>query len=56
LWTLPEIQELLIEAGFQSAEVYLHGWNKDGESDETYRRRKTYENSLGWVAYIVGIK
>ncbi|MBL7016322.1 MAG: class I SAM-dependent methyltransferase [Kiritimatiellales bacterium] len=56
LWTLPEIQELLLEAGFQSAEVYLHGWNKDGESDETYRRRKTYENSLGWVAYIVGIK
>lgn len=55
LWTLPEIQELLIEAGFQSAEVYLHGWNKEGESDETYRRRKYYENSLGWVAYIVGI-
>jgi SAM-dependent methyltransferase len=56
LWTLPEVQELLIEAGFKSAEVYLHGWNKDGESDETYRRRKVYENSLGWVAYIVGIK
>ena len=56
LWTLPEIQELLIEAGFQSAEVYLHGWDKDGDSDEIYRRRTTYENSLGWVAYIVGIK
>ena len=56
LWTLPEIQELLIEAGFKSAEVYLHGWDKNGDSDETYRRRKTYENSLGWVAYIVGIK
>ena len=56
LWTLPEVQELLVEAGFKSAEVYLHGWNKDGESDDTYRRRKQYENSLGWVAYIVGIK
>jgi len=56
LWTLPEVQELLIEAGFKSAEVYLHGWDKDGESDGTYRRRKQYENSLGWVAYIVGIK
>lgn len=56
LWTLPEIQELLIEAGFRAAEVYLHGWTRDGESDETYRRRMTYENSLGWVAYIVGIK
>ncbi len=56
LWTLPELQELLIEAGFKSAEVYLHDWTDDGESDETYRRRTTYENSLGWVAYIVGIK
>jgi SAM-dependent methyltransferase len=56
LWTLPEIQELLTEAGFGSAEVYLHGWTDDGESDETYRRRTYYENSLGWVAYIVGIK
>jgi len=56
LWTLPELQELLIEAGFTSAEVHLHDWDKDGESDETYRRRTTYENSLGWVAYIVGIK
>lgn len=56
LWTLPELQELLIEAGFQSAEVYLHDWTDDGESDETYRRRKNYENSMGWVAYIVGIK
>ena len=56
LWTLPEIQELLIEAGFSDAEVYLHGWTKDGESDDIYRRRKNYENSLGWVAYIVGVK
>lgn len=56
LWTLPELQELLIEAGFKSAEVYLHGWTKAGESDETYRLRTNYENSLGWVAYIVGTK
>ena len=56
LWTLPEIQELLLEAEFKSAEVYLHDWDEDGESDEIYRRRKNYENALGWVAYIVGIK
>lgn len=56
LWTLPEVQELLLEAGFKEAEVYLHGWDKDGESDETYRKRTNYENALGWVAYIVGTK
>jgi SAM-dependent methyltransferase len=56
LWTLPELQELLIEAGFKSVEIYLHDWTKDGESDDIYRRRTTYENALGWVAYVVGIK
>jgi hypothetical protein len=56
LWTLPELQEILIEAGFSKAEVYLHDFDKDGESDETFRLRKTYENVQGWVAYVVGIK
>jgi SAM-dependent methyltransferase len=56
LWTLPEIQEILIEAGFSKAEVYLHDFDDEGESDETFRLRKTYENTQGWVAYVVGIK
>ena len=56
LWTLPEIQEILVEAGFSKTEVYLHDFNDAGESDEIFRRRKTYENTQGWVAYVVGIK
>lgn len=56
LWTLPELQEILIEAGFSKAEIYLHDFNDDGESDEIFRLRKTYENVQGWVAYVVGIK
>ena len=56
LWTLPELQEILLEAGFAKAEVYLHDFDDNGESDETFRLRKTYENTQGWVAYVVGIK
>ncbi|HEY5621525.1 MAG TPA: hypothetical protein VIR77_02895 [Pontiella sp.] len=56
LWTLAELQEVLMEAGFSKAEVYLHGFNDNGESDKMFRLRKTYENSLGWVAYVVGVK
>jgi SAM-dependent methyltransferase len=56
LWTLPEIQEILLEAGFSKAEVYLHDFDDDGDSDEIFRLRKTYENTQGWVAYVVGIK
>ncbi len=56
LWTLPELRELLAEAGFSDVEVYLHGWTEDGESDDVYRRRTRYENTLGWVAYLVAVK
>jgi len=56
LWTLMEIQEILLEAGFSKAEVYLHDFDDNGESDEIFRLRKTYENVQGWVAYVVGVK
>jgi len=56
LWTLPELREILLEAGFARADVYLHDFDDDGESDETFRRRTTYENAQGWVAYVVGVK
>lgn len=56
LWTLPELQEILLEAGFSKTEVYLHDFDENGESDEIFRRRTTYENVQGWVAYVVGIK
>lgn len=56
LWTLAEIQELLLESGFSKAEVYLHGFDEKGESDETFRLRTTYENTQGWIAYVAGIR
>lgn len=56
LWTLPEIREVLLEAGFAGVEIYTHGWKKNGESDDIWRLRKHYENEDGWLAYIVGIR
>jgi cyclopropane fatty-acyl-phospholipid synthase-like methyltransferase len=56
MWTLPELQELMLEAGFASAEVYLEGW--DDEADDTdgiFRRRKYFQNQDGWVGYVVGL-
>lgn len=55
LWTLPELRELLTEAGFSSAEVYVEGW--DDEADDTdgeFRKRSYYENQAVWIAYLVG--
>jgi len=56
LWTLPEIQELLREAGFARTEVYVDGWDEEAEEgDGIYRRRTVLENQAAWVAYVVGL-
>ena len=53
-WTLPELQELLLEAGFRQAHVY---WDvaQDDEA-ESYRPRRRAENQPGWLAYLVALK
>jgi len=52
LWTLPEMTEILEEAGFIKPSVFIHGWTPDGDSDDIYRLRTSYENEEGWLAYI----
>lgn len=54
LWTLPELRELMAEAGFSTVEVHSHGWTRTGESDGVYRPVHHIENELGWLAYVVG--
>jgi hypothetical protein len=50
-WTLPELTELLREAGFRDVRVY---WDtSDDEDHEIYLPRKKAENQPGWLAYIV---
>ncbi len=54
LWTLPEIQELLGEAGFNDVGVYWEGTDSDtGEGDGVYTRQAHGEADAGWIAYIV---
>jgi len=57
LWSLPELTELLLEAGFRDPEVYLEGWDEDDdESDGIFRRRRRYDQMRGWVGYVVGYR
>jgi SAM-dependent methyltransferase len=50
-WSLPELRELLSEAGFSKVEVYWDVAPKDDEED--YRPRTRESNQAGWLAYIV---
>ncbi|MFH1276880.1 MAG: class I SAM-dependent methyltransferase [Candidatus Eisenbacteria bacterium] len=56
LWGLPEIQDLLREAGFSKVTVYWEGADEDGEGNGVFKAVKTGENDAAWIAYIVGIR
>lgn len=55
LWSLPEITEMLTEAGF-SATVYWEGDGEDGEGNGVFTPVKKGEADAGWIAYIVAEK
>jgi len=56
LWTIPELMDLLEEAGFQQARCYWENTNKDGEGTGVYRYRRVADADEAWIAYVVGIK
>ncbi len=56
MWTLPEIRDLLAEAGFRDARVYLQDWDDVTHRPlATYSLRRRFENQLSWLAYVVGV-
>lgn len=56
LWSIPEVRELLEEAGFSSTEVFSHGWDAQGENNGIYRRRSKIVNEAGWIGYVAAYK
>jgi hypothetical protein len=57
LWTIPEIREMLIEAGFGSVVVYWEGTDEDTEEGNgEWEAVEQGEACEGWIAYVVGVK
>jgi hypothetical protein len=56
LWTLPELRELLAEAGFKKVRVYWEGDDGEGGGNGEFREHPTGEPDLAWIAYIVAEK
>ena len=55
LWTIPEVTELMTEAGFQDVHVLWEGTNPDTkEGTSIYERAEKGDADLAWIAYIVG--
>jgi hypothetical protein len=54
LWTLPELREILLEAGFGSSTVYWEGTDEEsGEGDGIYSPSEVGDADPGWVCYLV---
>jgi SAM-dependent methyltransferase len=53
LWTIPELRELLEEAGFSKSTVYWEDANADGEGTGTFRPKERADQEAAFVAYIV---
>lgn len=56
LWTLPEILELLTEAGFARLRTYWETEDEDGEGTGEYAESARGLNDPAWIAYIVAEK
>lgn len=52
LWTLPEVRELLAEAGFQNIQVYWQGWDGEGEPDGLFKPVQRADPDAGWICYL----
>jgi len=53
LWTLPELQELLAEAGFQNITVYWQGTDEEtGEGNGIFEPATVGDADPGWISFI----
>ena len=57
LWTIPEIRDVLMDAGFSRVDVYWEGTSDDGETGNgIYRKTRLGTNDPSFVAYVIGVK
>ena len=56
LWSLAELKDLMLEAGFHKVSIYWEGTGADGDGNGIYRRTEKGDDSVAWVSYIVGSK
>lgn len=52
MWSLPELMDLLEDAGFSKSFVYWEGDDDDGGGDGNFQVTKETENCDSWVSYI----
>lgn len=55
-WTIPEVRELMLEAGYDQSLVFWEKEDREGEGTGQYRIQEEAPNDPSWICYIVGVK
>ena len=55
-WTIPEVREMLEEAGFSKSHVYWEVEDENGEDTGEWERRQDADSAACWICYIVAEK
>jgi len=55
-WSIPEVREMLAEAGFSESHVYFETEDEEGESTGKWERAEISPSHAVWLAYIVAVK
>jgi hypothetical protein len=53
LWSIAEIRDAMLDAGFKHVDVYWEGTGRDGRGSGRFSRREKGEPCQVWVAYLV---
>ena len=54
-WTMPELKDILLEAGFAKVVSYWEGDDDDGGGNGEFEPAEESENCDAWVCYMVGL-
>lgn len=56
IWTIAELRDLLVEAGFDRIEFYFEGTTRSGDGDGIFRKKSHEEICDVWIAYIAAVR
>ena len=55
MWSIPEIKEILLDAGFSNVITFWEGEDEDGDGDGEFYVSRKEENCESWVTYIAAV-
>jgi hypothetical protein len=52
MWTMPELRDMMLEAGFSDVKVFWEGDDGKGAGDGKFAVSQKAENCMSWIAYM----